>query len=80
MQLSANVLLIVAGLFLIANAAASVVAAGWVRRVQDNWLLASIANRWGAERIRLLLVTNGLLSGLLGIAAVVLGVWMLATS
>ena len=74
MHPAADVLLIVAGLFLIGNAAVSLIAANWVRRVQDNWWLSSVANRWGAGRVRVFLIANGLVSGLLGLAAAAVGV------
>ena len=74
MQLPANVLLIVAGAFLIGNAAVSFVAANWVRQVQDNWWLGPLANRWGVGRVRLFLIAGGFVSGLVGGAAVVVGV------
>ncbi len=74
MQHAANVLLIVAGALLVGNAAVSFVAANWVRRVQDNWWLGPLANRWGVGRVRVFLIAGGLLSGLVGGAAVAVGV------
>jgi hypothetical protein len=74
MQLSVHVLLIVAGVLLIGNAAVSFVAANWVRQVQDNWWLGALASRWGAGRARAFLILNGVLSGLVGGASVIIGV------
>jgi hypothetical protein len=73
MQLYANVLLIVAGVLLIGNAAISFVAASWVRQVQDNWWLGPLANRWGVTRVRVFLILNGALTGTAGIAAIAVG-------
>ena len=71
-----NILLIVAGAFLVGNAAISFVAAAWARRFEDNWFLAPLANRWGIGRVRIFLIANGFLSGLLGLAAVALGTYV----
>ncbi len=77
MQQAANVLLVVAGVLLIGNAAISFVAANWARRVQDNWWLGPLANRWGVGRVRVFLIAGGSLSGLVGGAAIVVGMWTL---
>jgi hypothetical protein len=73
MELASDVLLVVAGLFLIGNAAVSFIAASWVQQVQENWWLGALANRWGAERVRFFLIANAVMSGLVGIAGLAMG-------
>src|SRR5262249_39891377 len=77
MQLPIHVLLIVAGAFLLGNSVVSFVAASWVQQITENWWLGPLANRWGIGRVRLFLILNGLVGGLIGVASVAAGTYSL---